>query len=116
LLGRYREIERGRHGRLRELRELLDESPRLRPQLTAADAIDVVWSLSGPDQYIQLVFERRWSPARYEAWLGEALRALIVRPTRLRGASQEPVGADDSSRAPQHRAIRSRARRHPWPD
>jgi len=80
LLGRYRQIERGRHDRLRELRELLDKSPRLRPQLTTAEAIDVVWSLSGPDHYIQMVFERGWSADRYETWLGEALPALILRP------------------------------------
>jgi len=80
LLGRYREIERGRHDRLKGLRELLDRSPRLRAQLTAPDAIDVIWSLSGPDHYIQLAFGRGWSPDRYEAWLGDALRALILRP------------------------------------
>lgn len=78
LLGRYRQVEGGRHAQLEPLRGLLEQSPRLQPGVTAAEAVDLVWSLTGPNQYIELVFERGWTPDRYEAWLSGALRALVL--------------------------------------
>jgi hypothetical protein len=35
----------------------------------------------GPDYYVQLVFERDWSPDRYEEWVGQALADLVLIPT-----------------------------------
>ena len=81
LLRRYREVRRRRYERLSALRELLEKSPRLRPELTAAEAIDLIWSVSGPENYVELDFERGWSPDRYESWLADALRALVLQPT-----------------------------------
>ena len=80
LLGRYRQVEGGRHAQLQPLGRLLEQSPRLRPGLTAAEAVDLVWSLTGPNEYIELVFERGWTPDRYEAWLSGALGALVLAP------------------------------------
>jgi hypothetical protein len=40
----------------------------------------VIWALSGPDQYTQLVFERGWAPSRYEEWLGDTLINTLLRP------------------------------------
>jgi AcrR family transcriptional regulator len=81
LLGHYRDIERGRYERLRGLGPVLQRSGRLRPTLSPAEAVAIVWAMTGPDYYIQHVFERGWSPERFEAWLGEALTDLIlVRP------------------------------------
>jgi len=79
LLGQYRHVEQGRHAQLQPLVALLDGSPRLRQGLSAGEAVDLIWSLSGPDQYIQLVFERGWTPDRYERWLAETLRVLVLR-------------------------------------
>jgi hypothetical protein len=39
----------------------------------------VLWLLNDPLTYHRLVFERDWSPDRYEQWLGDALVALLVR-------------------------------------
>ncbi len=78
LLARYRETERGRYERLRELGPVLERSGRLRPTLSGAEALGVAWAMTGPDYYVQLAFERGWSPDRYEAWLGEALVDLIL--------------------------------------
>jgi AcrR family transcriptional regulator len=45
---------------------------------SAREAADVMWALSGPDVFRLLVLERRWSRARYEAWLARTLeRALF---------------------------------------
>ncbi len=78
LLARHRENQRGRYDQLGEVARLLAASGRLRPTLTLADAQDLIWTMTGPDQYIQLVFERGWSPDRYEAWLGDALIELLL--------------------------------------
>ena len=76
LLGQYRNVEQGRYAQLQPLVTLLDGSSRLKRGMTAREAIDVIWSLSGPDHYIQLVFERGWTPDRYQAWLAESLSSL----------------------------------------
>jgi AcrR family transcriptional regulator len=81
LLTRYRQIERGRHERLRELGPVLERSGRLRPLLSANEAVAIAWTMLGPDYYVQLVFERDWSPDRYEEWVGQALADLVLIPT-----------------------------------
>ena len=78
LLARYRDVRQRRYERLQPLREVLMTSRRLRPQLTADEAIDLIWSVTGPESYIELVFERGWSPDRYESWLADALRLLVL--------------------------------------
>ena len=84
LLARYRDRE---EERLRGMIEhgvpaLLEASGRLRAGMSPSEAVAVIWALSGPDQYTQLVFERGWTPARYEEWLGDALINTLLRPTR----------------------------------
>jgi hypothetical protein len=49
---------------------------------TPAEAVAVIWSLSGPDQYTQLVFERGWTPSRYEEWLGDAAINMLLEPAK----------------------------------
>jgi len=82
LLARYRDVERGRYARLAPLRKLLESEPRLKSGLTAAEAVDLVWVTTGPEQYIELVFERGWTADRYQAWLERALGDAVLRPTR----------------------------------
>jgi AcrR family transcriptional regulator len=59
---------------------LLKRSGRLRASISPAEAVEVVWALCGPDQYAQLVFERGWTPSRYEEWLGDALINSLLEP------------------------------------
>jgi AcrR family transcriptional regulator len=87
LLARYREVRQRRYERLQPLRELLAKSPRLRSELTPGEAIDLIWSVTGPESYIELVFERRWSPDRYESWLADALRVQVLKPSPARSAT-----------------------------
>jgi AcrR family transcriptional regulator len=84
LLTRYRERE---ELRLRGMVQYgvsaqLERSARLRAGISPSEATAVIWALCGPDQYIQLVFERGWTPARYEEWLGDALVNILLETAR----------------------------------
>ncbi len=80
LLARYRAVEDGRFSQLREVVDMLERSGRLRSTITSSEALAVLWAMTGADWYCQLVFQRKWSPARYEEWLGEALINLLLEP------------------------------------
>ena len=75
LLARYREREEQRlMGMIQYgVPAQLERSRRLRTGISPAEAVAVIWALSGPDQYSQLVFERGWTPSRYEQWLGDSM-------------------------------------------
>lgn len=60
--------------------ERLESSGRLRPTLSALEVLDVIWAMSDAHWYIQLVFERGWTPSRYEQWLGDALINMLLEP------------------------------------
>jgi AcrR family transcriptional regulator len=51
----------------------------LRKQLSERDALDVLWSLIGPDNYRLFVTERGWPPEKYEKWLTSTLKTLLLR-------------------------------------
>jgi AcrR family transcriptional regulator len=80
LLARYREREEQRligmnqHGVAKQL----ERSGRLRAGIAPSEAVAVIWTLSGPDQYTQLVFDRGWTPSRYEEWLGDTLVRTLM--------------------------------------
>jgi AcrR family transcriptional regulator len=82
LLKHYRDQEEQRltgmveHG----VPELLGRSGRMRAGISPSEAVAVIWALCGPDQYTQLVFERGWTPSRYEQWLGDALVNTLLQP------------------------------------
>lgn len=52
----------------------------LAPGLNEADARDIVYALMSIDTYRILRLEQRWSGARYESWLANALYRLLVTP------------------------------------
>ena len=60
-----RQREEGQHGIARSLAR----SRALRPGLRERDAADIIHALASPEVYGLLVFDRRWSAVRYEAWL-----------------------------------------------
>jgi AcrR family transcriptional regulator len=51
----------------------------LRKPLSERDALDILWSLMGPDNYRLFVTERGWSPEKYEKWLTATLKTLLLR-------------------------------------
>jgi len=50
----------------------------LRSDLDVASATDILYTIGGPDTFRQLVRERGWTSERYERWLGEAGRRLLL--------------------------------------
>ena len=80
LLAGYADRERTRYSAIATsgLIERLVESGRLSPVLSPAEAVDVIWAMSGADLYNQLVFGQGWAPDRYEAWLGETLIKVVL--------------------------------------
>jgi AcrR family transcriptional regulator len=82
LLARARQHERGRYERVWELAPILESCGRLRPNISADEAIAVAWTMFGPDYYAQLVLDRGWTPDRYEEWVSQALIDLILTPAR----------------------------------
>jgi len=51
----------------------------LRKPLSERDALDILWSLMGADNYRLFVTERGWPPERYEKWLTATLKTLLLR-------------------------------------
>ena len=51
----------------------------LRKPLSEREALDILWSLLGPDNYRLFVTERGWSPEKYEKWLLATLKTLLLR-------------------------------------
>jgi AcrR family transcriptional regulator len=82
LLAHYREREEQRLTDMTQfgLPTMLERSGRLRAGISSSEAVAVIWALTGPDQYTQLVFQRGWTPSRYEDWLGDALISMLLRP------------------------------------
>ena len=73
--------EEGRTQRIRGMRVMaqgLADRGALKPELTPAEAADVIWLLMDPGVYHRLVIEQHWSPDRYQDWLADALISLLI--------------------------------------
>jgi TetR/AcrR family transcriptional regulator, regulator of autoinduction and epiphytic fitness len=97
LVRRFKEVERRRLDRLAPFAPMLDRCGRLRRGISGSEAIDLAWSLAGPETYEQLVLDRGWTPDRFERWLSEGLVRLVLAETR----------DDVPSRPPQPRRARA---------
>jgi AcrR family transcriptional regulator len=86
LLSGYKQREDARYAAIARsgLVERLVKSDRLSPQLSPSEAVAVIWAMSGADLYNQLVFGQKWSPARYEEWLADALMKAVFKPAMRR--------------------------------
>lgn len=64
--------------------------------LPAERAADVLWLLMAPDHHRRLTVGRSWSSASYARWLGDAMVALLLAPTRdaRSGAAPQHEGED----------------------
>lgn len=51
----------------------------LRAGLGAEKALDILWAMTGADHYRLFVKERKWSEPRYETWLRDTLKELLLR-------------------------------------
>jgi TetR/AcrR family transcriptional regulator, regulator of autoinduction and epiphytic fitness len=82
LLSGYQQREEMRYNAIAKsgFVERLATSGRLSHHLSPSEAVAVIWAMSGADLYNPLVFGRRWSPARYEEWLADALMKAVLKP------------------------------------
>ena len=67
-----------RQGAANVVADLLSKRARLRPDLDAASAADVVWVLNDPGLYHHLVLKRGWAPEKFRRWLAETLRSQLL--------------------------------------
>jgi AcrR family transcriptional regulator len=72
--------EQRRVGQARVARALAHKG-FLAPGLKETEARDIVYALMSIDTYRILRLEQRWSGARYEKWLANALYQLLIAPT-----------------------------------
>jgi AcrR family transcriptional regulator len=57
---------------------LAQRTPPLRPELSAAEAADVLWALTDDALHDALVGTAGWPAERFAAWLGDAMCALLL--------------------------------------
>lgn len=74
----WREFSDRRAANMRLFAGDLAEAGGLRPGLAVDEAADTVWATNSPELYVLLVGERGWSPERYEDWLADAWRRLLL--------------------------------------
>lgn len=67
------EMARQRHEGQQRIARSLARSGSLRSGLGERDAADIIHALASAEVYGLLVFDRGWSPERYEAWLRQLL-------------------------------------------
>jgi AcrR family transcriptional regulator len=76
--GVWEEISRRRAANMRKLALDLRSTGRLRSDLTDADVADIIWATNSPEVYVLLTHDRGWSPDRYQDWLADGWRRLLL--------------------------------------
>jgi AcrR family transcriptional regulator len=74
----WNEISQRRASRMRELARNLATTGSLRSDLRIDDVGDVLWALNAPEFYTLLLRERHWNLDRFEAWLADAWKRLLL--------------------------------------
>lgn len=77
-----RQKENVRLERQASLIDLIVRKGALRAGITKDEARDILWALTGRDQFRLLVMEQKWSTKRYEQWLGDTLVAALLAPKK----------------------------------
>lgn len=85
----WQEIAERRAANMRLLAADLAATGALRADLTHQEVADVLWSTNSPEFYLLLVDQRGWDPDRYQQWLADAWRRLLLRPPPNRTASTD---------------------------
>jgi AcrR family transcriptional regulator len=80
LAATWREGEQRRRDGLAAAVAEWEASGALVAGLASGEALDIAWTLAGPDVYRLLVSECGWSPDRYQQWLADSLTSLLLRP------------------------------------
>jgi AcrR family transcriptional regulator len=63
---------------MRLLAKDLEETGRLRRDLSIDTVADVLWTMNSPEYYLLLVEGRGWEPAKFEKWLKDSWCRLLL--------------------------------------
>lgn len=74
------EMDADRLRRMRVNARHLRDGGHLRPDVTLAEAVDVLWTYSSPELYELLVLRRAWPLARYGRFIADAMIAALLPP------------------------------------
>lgn len=72
------EREKRRHTRQEVTIKAMKEEQSLKKGLSATEARDILWALTGRDLYRMLVIEQKWSSDAYEKWLAQTLISTLT--------------------------------------
>ncbi|HVA09236.1 MAG TPA: TetR/AcrR family transcriptional regulator [Acidimicrobiales bacterium] len=75
----WQEISDRRASNMRKLARDLSGTGRLREGVTISEAADILWATNSSELYVLFTVDRRWSARRYERWLADAWRRLLLR-------------------------------------
>jgi AcrR family transcriptional regulator len=67
-----------RAANMRQLAQDLHDAGGLRPGLSIDEAADTIWATNSAELYVMLTVERGWPPDRYERWLTDTWRRLLL--------------------------------------
>ena len=76
----WAEIAERRARNMRAFAANLAETGQLRAGVSVEEAADVSWVLNSSELYALLVYDRGWEPERFERWLADAWRRLLLAP------------------------------------
>jgi AcrR family transcriptional regulator len=74
----WEEISQRRASNMRKLVQDLADAGGLRNDLTIDEAADIIWATNSSELYVLFTDQRGWSPPRFEHWLADAWRRLIL--------------------------------------
>jgi AcrR family transcriptional regulator len=74
----WQEISDRRAANMRKFVGELRDAGGLRAGLSINEAADTIWVTNSAEVYVLLTVDRGWSPARYERWLADTWRRLLL--------------------------------------
>ena len=74
----WQEISDRRAANMRLLVADLSTTGQLRVDLSDEDAADIIWATNSPELYVMFTSERAWAPDRFERWLADTWRRILL--------------------------------------
>jgi AcrR family transcriptional regulator len=74
----WQEISDRRALNMRKFIGEIRDAGGLRAGLSINDAADTVWVMNSPEVYVLLTIDRGWTPLRYERWLADSWKRLLL--------------------------------------
>lgn len=74
----WAEISQRRATNMRSFAADLRSTGELRADLTDQEVADIIWSMNAAEYWDLLVRQRGWTPGRFETWIADAWRRLLL--------------------------------------